>query len=269
MHPVALELLDPDPNQPRSSLLTVADLVESMRSPAGLLHPITLRPYPDQEGRFLVVFGHRRRQAALELGWTSIPAVVRPEFADWRLRVAAQADENDRRVNLSLLERCTYYLRAFEQSGLDSARRFAQEIRIDPSDLSQILHVAKAGGALHNLLAEGFLNNLVHFKLAKRLPEDRLKRLLLGCRRNKVPLSQKAIDAAFWGPANDEEPPPQAPAQPLRLPHGERLRPTVCRALVGVRNLLTPDLLSPLLPAEQVSLLLEFLDQLEQTSQAA
>ena len=265
---VALELIEPDPNQPRPAGFDVADLVESMRAPAGLLQPIVLRPHPDQEGRFLIVFGHRRRQAAVELGWTTIPAVLRPDFGDWRLRLVAQADENERRVNLSLLDRCSFYLRGFESSGLDSARRFAQEIRLDPSDLSQILHVAKAGGSLRDLLAEGYLNNLTHFKLAKKLPEDRLKALLLGCRRNKAPLSQKAIDIAL-GASDNDDPPVRPPAEPLRLPHGDRLRPTVCRALVGVRSVLTPEVLSPLLPAEQIDLLLEFLDELEQTPLAA
>lgn len=267
VHHIPLELIDPDPANPRPAGFDVADLVDSMR-PAGLLQPIILRPHPDQEGRYMVVFGHRRRQAALELGWTAIPALLRPDFADWRLRLIAQAHENERRANLSLLDRCSFYLKGFEQSGLDSTRRFAQEIGLDPSELSQILHVAKASGALRELLTEGYLNNLAYFKLAKRLPEDRLKRLLLGCRRNKAPLSQKAIDAAFEGPG-DDDPSPQAPALPLRLPHGDRLRPTVCRALVGLRNLLTPDVLSPLLPAEQIDLLLEFFDELEQTAKAA
>jgi ParB/RepB/Spo0J family partition protein len=265
---IPLELVDPDPAQPRPDGFDVADLVESMR-PAGLLQPIVLRPHPDQQGRFMVVFGHRRRQAALVLGWTAIPALLRPDFADWRLRLVAQAHENERRVNLSLLDRCSFYLKGFEQSGLDSARRFAQEIGFDPGDLSQILHVAKASGALRELLAEGYLNNIVYFKLAKKLPEDRLRRLLLGCRRNKTPLSQKAIDAAMGGPTDDDEGPPQGPTQPLRLPHGDRLRPTVCRALVGVRNLLTPEVLSPHLPAEQIDLLLEFLAELEHTALAA
>lgn len=265
---VALELIDPDPNQPRSGALVVADLVESMKA-TGLLHPITLRPHPDDGGRFMVVIGHRRRQAALDLGWATIPAFLRPEYADWRRRLVAQADENERRSNLSLLDRCSFYLRTFEQSGIESARRFAQEIRMDPGDLSQILHAAKATGSLRQLLDEGFLTNLAHYKLAKKLPDDRLKRLLVGCRRTKAPLSQRAIDLALTGPANDDEPPSRPPDAALVLPHGDRLRPTLCRALVGVRNLLTPDVLASLLPAEQIDLLLEFLGELEQTSLAA
>lgn len=76
-----LDLVDPNPQNPRRSLIEVDTLAENIRA-FGLLQPVTVRRAGD---RYQLLGGHRRR-AAFELlreqephdpQWRSIPAVIR------------------------------------------------------------------------------------------------------------------------------------------------------------------------------------------------
>lgn len=73
--------------------------------------PVLLRPHPEREGRFQVVFGHRRVRAARELG-RAVRAVVKP--IDDRSHVIAQGQENSARANLSFIERALFAKRLEE-----------------------------------------------------------------------------------------------------------------------------------------------------------
>lgn len=80
------------------------DLVEAMRD-RGQDSPILARPHPSQEGRYQVVFGHRRLRAAKQLG-RPIKAVIK-SIADLE-HVVAQGQENSARENLSFIERAVF-----------------------------------------------------------------------------------------------------------------------------------------------------------------
>lgn len=76
-----LELVDPNPLNPRRSLVEVDALADNIRQ-FGLLQPITVRRV---NGRYELLGGHRRRAAFLalaqrfphEVQWRTVPAVVR------------------------------------------------------------------------------------------------------------------------------------------------------------------------------------------------
>src|SRR5688500_9662156 len=78
MQSVPISLLDASPRNPRRDSADVAELADSMRA-HGLLQPIVVRPLND---RFEIVAGHRRVEAARQLGWTDIQAVVRQDSED-------------------------------------------------------------------------------------------------------------------------------------------------------------------------------------------
>lgn len=67
-----IELIDPNPEQPRSQLGNLDELTASVRE-KGVLEPILVRS--SREGRFQIISGERRYRAASEAGFDEIPAI--------------------------------------------------------------------------------------------------------------------------------------------------------------------------------------------------
>jgi ParB/RepB/Spo0J family partition protein len=126
LHRVAVELLDDNPWQPRSSMdeRELSELVDSIRA-QGLIQPIAVKPRAD--GRFIIVAGHRRARAFQQLlgdstteasrqKWCAIPAVIKLALDDAQL--AAQAYmENVARAGLTPLDEARA-LEAMVEKGL-------------------------------------------------------------------------------------------------------------------------------------------------------
>jgi ParB family chromosome partitioning protein len=70
---VAIELIDPNPNQPRQVMGDLSELIASIAE-KGILEPLVVR----QRGeRCQIVAGERRYQAAVQLGLRELPVVIR------------------------------------------------------------------------------------------------------------------------------------------------------------------------------------------------
>jgi ParB family chromosome partitioning protein len=70
---VAIEQIDPNPNQPRQVMGDLSELIASIAE-KGILEPLVVR----QRGeRFQIVAGERRYQAAVQLGLRELPVVIR------------------------------------------------------------------------------------------------------------------------------------------------------------------------------------------------
>src|SRR5262249_60326360 len=70
---VAIEQIDPNPNQPRQVMGDLSELIASITS-KGILEPLVVRQRGD---RFQIVAGERRYQAAIQAGPPGLPGVVR------------------------------------------------------------------------------------------------------------------------------------------------------------------------------------------------
>jgi ParB family transcriptional regulator, chromosome partitioning protein len=70
---VAIELLDPNPNQPRQVMGDLSDLIASIAE-KGIIEPLVVRRRGD---RFQIVAGERRYQASVQAGLRELPVVVR------------------------------------------------------------------------------------------------------------------------------------------------------------------------------------------------
>jgi ParB family chromosome partitioning protein len=70
---IPIEQIDPNPNQPRQ---VMGDLSELMASVAekGIIEPLIVR---QRNGRFQIVAGERRYQAAVQIGLRDVPVVIR------------------------------------------------------------------------------------------------------------------------------------------------------------------------------------------------
>jgi len=101
--------------------------------------PVLVRPHPGIEGRFQIVFGHRRVKVARALGRPA-RAVVK-SLADID-HVIAQGQENSARANLTFIERVLF---AQSLSDLGYAREVIQSsLSVDYQTLSKMLTIPKA-----------------------------------------------------------------------------------------------------------------------------
>ena len=78
---VDISVIDPDPdhvrqNIPEDGLKGLTNAIQKV----GIIHPIVVRP--GREGRYVVVVGERRRQAALQAGESRVPVLIKQCTAD-------------------------------------------------------------------------------------------------------------------------------------------------------------------------------------------
>src|SRR5438874_5274680 len=109
---VAIEDIDPNPNQPRQVMGDLSELMASIAE-KGIIEPVVVR----QRGRrFQIVAGERRYQAAVQVGLREIPIVIREVDDNEIIEIALI--ENIQRKDLtpfeeaealqSLASRCCY-----------------------------------------------------------------------------------------------------------------------------------------------------------------
>jgi ParB family chromosome partitioning protein len=101
---VPLSAIEPDPNQPRSSLGDLDELVASIRA-KGVLEPILVRPRPLGDGAgpvYRIISGERRFRAAQEAGLYDIPAIEMEVSEEEALEIALI--ENLQRKDLTPFE---------------------------------------------------------------------------------------------------------------------------------------------------------------------
>jgi ParB family transcriptional regulator, chromosome partitioning protein len=87
LHELPIELIKPNPNQPRTRMdeEALAGLASSIEA-NGVVQPLLVRPLPD--GSYELVAGERRWRAAQAAGLSRVPAVVRDQELAERLQVA-------------------------------------------------------------------------------------------------------------------------------------------------------------------------------------
>lgn len=90
---------------------SLQELIQAIRE-RGQDSPILVRPIPNTEGRYQIVFGHRRAKAAMALG-IKVRASVK-ELSDQE-HVVAQGQENTARADLSFIERTLFAQKLAEQ----------------------------------------------------------------------------------------------------------------------------------------------------------
>lgn len=124
-----------------------AELKQEIESAGGNVQPIKVRPVrgaaaEQPEGpRFELVYGSRRTRACLELG-LPVRAVVDENVDDQALYVQMQR-ENRGRSNLSAWEQGVSYHKALNEGLFPSARRLAEQIGLDHSNVAKALRVAE------------------------------------------------------------------------------------------------------------------------------
>lgn len=119
------DIIDPD---------KIRELAESIRS-QGLHSPILVRP---MNGRYEIVFGHRRLLAHRLIGELKIRSMIK-EMTDDQV-FEARAVENDQREDLNPIERAKTYKRLRDRFNM-SNRQIAQKMGRSPGVVDKYLHL--------------------------------------------------------------------------------------------------------------------------------
>jgi len=119
-----VDLIDEDPGQPRQEFdeASLHELAETIRE-RGVRQPISVRPNPAIEGRWLLNFGARRLRASKLAGKADIPA-----FVDLSAESYDQVIENEQREGLKPLELALFVQRRLVagESQAEIARRMGK-----------------------------------------------------------------------------------------------------------------------------------------------
>ena len=153
IQPLALDQLVPGRYQPRQRLdeAYLVELEQSIRQ-FGVIEPLVARPLAD--GRYEILAGHMRWQAAQRAGLNQIPVVVRE--ADDQTAAAIALVENLLRRDLNPIEEGRALRRLREEFGL-TQEQLAELLGVSQSAISKLLGLLSLDSAVQSLIEEGRL----------------------------------------------------------------------------------------------------------------
>jgi len=168
---VPIDEIDPNPNQPRQVMGDLSELMASIAE-KGIIEPIIVR---QRSGRFQIVAGERRYQAAVQVGLREVPIVIR------------EVDDNEI-IEVALIENLQRKdLTPFEES--EALQSLAARCNYTHEDLARRLGKSRSG------ITESLsLNNMPdEVKNLCRLADISSKSLLLEIVRQGDPRKMVAL----------------------------------------------------------------------------
>jgi ParB family transcriptional regulator, chromosome partitioning protein len=173
---LSIEQIDPSPDNPRlafgGDLGDLTELTESIRAQGVLQHLVVC---PETEGRYQLVFGHRRLAAAKAAGLTEVPAEIRDYDATERF--AAMYGENFGREGLTPLQEAWAYQQALNRKGpggkkLFTQRSLAERLGVSQAKISKYTGIFKLPEHVVAMLTGGELTitEAIHLVLLAKEP---------------------------------------------------------------------------------------------------
>ncbi len=152
---IAIAQIARNPFQPRKSFepVELRELQESLRT-SGLLQPVTVRHAPKGKGYELIA-GERRLRAAVNLGWTEIPAVVK-DLTDQEVLTLALV-ENLQRSDLNPIEEAEGYDQLIREFG-HTQQTVAGLVGKDRSTVANVLRILNLPAPVQAMIQDGRLS---------------------------------------------------------------------------------------------------------------
>ena len=163
---IALDAIDPNPDQPRTVFQTgaIEELAQSIKED-GVIQPILLKPVG---ARFMVVVGERRWRASKLAGLSEIPAVIRDVNEEKILEIALV--ENIQREDLNPIEIATALQRLANEFQL-SHEELAQRTGKDRTTVTNLLRLLRLPSDVQELIGEKKIT-MGHARALLSLPEE-------------------------------------------------------------------------------------------------
>ena len=152
---VPVSRISNNPFQPRKnfSVAELRELEESLKS-NGLLQPVTVRPTKGGGGYELVA-GERRLRAAMNIGWTEIPAVIK-DLSDAEMLTLALV-ENLQRFDLNPVEEAEGYERLIGEFG-HTQKSVSEMVGKDRSTVANVLRILQLPERVRTMVRDGRLS---------------------------------------------------------------------------------------------------------------
>jgi len=159
---------------PRKGKVEIGDIVESIRA-QGILEPLLGRRIGD---RVEVVFGRRRRAAALAVGLASVPIVIRDDMSDAAV-LEAQIVENRDRKDVHPMEEAEGYEALLKIPKDDGAPRALEDVAarvgVTVAYLTRRLALLKLAPVVRDAFRDGRLETSVALLIATLRKADQIK----------------------------------------------------------------------------------------------
>src|SRR5215468_371492 len=186
LHEVDIDLIDPNPDQPRSRFNEdkLEELAQSIRA-NGLVQPLLLRRAAN--GRYQIVAGERRWRAAQRAGLRKVHSVVR-NIPDSKLLELALI-ENIQREELNPIEEASAYQRLIHNLGL-TQDEVAQQVGKDRSSIANYLRLLKLPEDVQRMLEDDLIS-MGHARALLGLDtKDQIRRLATEVAEKKLSVRQ-------------------------------------------------------------------------------
>jgi len=168
---IPLDRLDESPSNPRKHLGDLSEMVASIKQ-VGVLQPIVARAVGQ---RFEVVFGHKRRAAALKAEVATVPGILR-EYTDDEV-LECQIIENNQRSDVHPLDEADGFAALIKRGY--TVQQLADKIGRPVPYVAQRLKLCELGTECRKALDDSKISIGVALLLAK-LPTAKLQQEALG-----------------------------------------------------------------------------------------
>ncbi len=215
IHPLAIELLEAGPFQPRQAMEQepLEELAASIRA-QGVLQPILARPHPQQPDRYQIIAGERRWRAAQLAGLHAVPVHVRV-LSDVDA-MAASLVENLQRRDLNAIEEAEGLQRLISEFAL-TQEALAGAVGKSRSHVSNTIRLLQLPIAVRREVMNGALT-AGHARALIGHPDPAAAARAVVARRLSVrqteALAQSQIQAARLAPSSAQAPVDRAKARP-------------------------------------------------------
>lgn len=207
VHPLAIELLEAGPFQPRQAMEQepLEELAASIRA-QGVLQPILARPHPQQPDRYQIIAGERRWRAAQLAGLHAVPVHVRT-LSDVDA-MAASLVENLQRRDLNAIEEAEGLQRLISEFAL-TQEELAGAVGKSRSHVSNTIRLLQLPIAVRREVMNGALT-AGHARALIGHPDPAMAARAVVARRLSVrqteALAQSQIQAARLAPGAAQAP---------------------------------------------------------------
>jgi ParB family transcriptional regulator, chromosome partitioning protein len=170
---IALEKLDPNPEQPRVEIGDLTELVSSIKE-KGVLEPLLVKP-SRLSGRWMIIAGERRWRAAREAGLRDVPCIEMD--VDDRAVAEIALIENLQRKDLTAWEEADGLLALCERFGY-THEQVAHKVGKSRSTITEALSVASLPEAIREQCRRADINSKsLLLQIVRQPDEESMRRM--------------------------------------------------------------------------------------------